>query len=98
MIIKEFRKDPEATLDYTFDWGSPGWKEKPWLAEGETLTGAEVAVADGLGKGSVQHDATRVTVWLSGGTVGQSYQVRCKVTTNAGRTDVRSISVAVQRR
>jgi hypothetical protein len=33
-------KDPDAVLDYVFDWSS-------WLAEGETITAAEVTAVSG---------------------------------------------------
>lgn len=38
------------------------------------------------------------TVWLSGGTAGEAYVVRCRIVTSDGRTDDRSIVVQVRDR
>jgi len=42
--------------------------------------------------------ATSATVWLSGGTAGQSYIVTNRITTAAGRTEDRSFTIRVEER
>jgi len=87
----EFEKDPQAVLDYQWDWSD-------WLAESETITAATVTVPTGITKTSQTDATTSVTVWLSGGTAGLVYTLDCLVTTSAGRTDSRKIIVHVQDR
>jgi len=88
-------KDPAAILDYEFDWSA-------WLADGETITGTPVIEAPGL---TVNPDAKttqvasgKVTFWLGGGEAESFYDVACKVTTSAGRTDRRTAQLRVAAR
>lgn len=73
-------KDPNAVLDYTWDWTA-------WLAAAKTpadtiasatvtLTGSATAVVN-----SVAFDTTKVTAWIGGGAVGDTIAVRCRITT-----------------
>jgi len=90
-MATSFTKDPEAVLDYTFDWSD-------WLATGETISSYTVTVPTGITKDSDSQADGVVTVWLSGGTAGTNYRVECKIVTSAGRTDERSIWIkAVER-
>lgn len=83
-------KDPDAELDYSWDWTA-------WLADAETITTATVTVAPaGLTVEPATHAAGVVTAWMSGGTVGTRYQATCRVTTNQGRTDDRTMTIDVQ--
>lgn len=86
-----FHKDPDAVLDYYFDWSE-------WLATGETISSNTITVPTGITKDSDSATTTKVTVWLSGGTDGTTYTVACKIVTSAGRTDERSIDVHVMNR
>lgn len=84
-------KDPDAVLDYTFDWSG-------WLASGETITTATVTAADGITLDSDDEAGGVVTVWLSGGTANTRYAVACLITTDQGRTDERTRYVDVRER
>lgn len=83
-----FTKDPEAILDYIFDWSD-------WLATGEIITSATITVPTGLTKASQTTTTTEVIAWISGGVVTTTYRVECKITTNSNRTDVRAINIRV---
>jgi hypothetical protein len=83
-----FQKDPDATLDYTFDWSD-------WLGVSEQISGAPTTTVTGATKGSTTYDTTSVTQWISGGTAGETATIACKITTNQGRTDERTISVSI---
>ncbi|MCC6364928.1 MAG: hypothetical protein IT165_15530 [Bryobacterales bacterium] len=85
-----FTKDPNAVLDYSIDWTR-------WLA-GDQIAASEWIVASGLTKMADSKTATSATVWLSGGTAGQSYIVTNRITTSAGRTEDRSFTVRVEER
>lgn len=89
-MSQQFTKDPEATLDYSVDWTK-------WLA-GDTIQTSEWTVPAGLTQVSSSNTNSKATVWLSGGTAGQSYTVTNHITTAGGRTDERSITIRVQDR
>lgn len=86
-----FTKDPDAVLDYTFAWAN-------WLADGETISSFELDVETGITEDSSENDSDDVTVWLSGGTVGENYNVTCHVVTSAGREDDRTMTIKVRER
>ncbi len=87
MAIKKFTKDPNAVLDYTIDWSA-------WLAPGDTITDATATVSDNsLVVDTVSFTTDDTTVWLSGGVIGESYDVTIHVTTNGGREDDRTITI-----
>lgn len=77
-----FTKDPDAVLDYVWDWSS-------WLGD-DTITSHTITPADGLTVATSAAAAGRVTVWLSGGTARQTYEVACRIVTAGGRTDERT--------
>ena len=85
------KKDPQAVLDYGFDWSD-------WLAVGETVSTSSWAVEAGITKDSDTNDSTTTTIWLSGGTAGEDYTVTNTIVTSASRTDERSIIVFVRER
>lgn len=84
--MRTWEKDPSAVLDWQFNWSN-------WLAASETISSATVTVDSGLTKDSQSNTTTSVTVWLSGGTLGTTYKVVCRITTNQGRTDERTIGI-----
>jgi len=85
-----FTKDPNAVLDYAIDWTR-------WLA-GDQITTSEWLLPAGLTKIADTKTASSTTVWLSGGTAGQSYIVTNRITTSGGRTEDRSFTIRVEER
>ena len=90
MANYDFLKDPEAVLDYAFDWSS-------WLASGETIS-TETLTGSGVTVDSSSESDGVVTAWISGGTAGQTATVACKIVTSASRTDERTIKLKIQER
>lgn len=86
-----FDKDPNAILDYQWDWAD-------WLAVGETISTAVFTVPTGLTLSSQSNTTTTATAFLSGGTVDDGYKVTCRITTNQGRTEDRSIYLRCRER
>lgn len=88
-----FLKDPDAVLDFKVDWTN-------WLAVAETLTSSSWTVPVGLTTASPapSNTTTAATIWLSGGTVGTTYTVTNHITSSAGRTDDRSITIQIVQR
>ena len=75
----------------------------PRLADGDAILGSEFFVHpaddDGLLRvEATSHTDTSATCWLSGGVLGNTYRVRNKATTRAGRTDLWSIRYRIRER
>lgn len=83
-----YQKDPEAVLDYIFDWSD-------WLEVGEVITTASITAPTGITVSSQAFTSTQVTAWVTGGVVNVSYRIECKITTNLLRTDVRGVMLRV---
>jgi hypothetical protein len=108
MAQSEWVKDPDAVLDYKFDWQAltNGTGTSDWLASGETIAAAShtitvtpVTASPLTVDSSSQTDAnTSVTVWLSGGLAGTDYKVACEITTSASRTDERTMKIKCRER
>ena len=90
-MIATFVKDTSAALDYTVDW-------RKWLYESDSIESVQWTVPDGLIQENTSNDSTKCTIWLSGGTAGSDYRVRCRITTALGRVDARSFLVRVVER
>lgn len=85
-------KDPDAVLDYSFDWG-------PWLQNvSDTITSAEFVLEDGLVLTNEGYDTTTATAWVSGGVKGKTQRLTCRITTADGRTDDRSVFLKILER
>lgn len=92
VVVARFAKDPQARLDYAFDWSD-------WLEVAETISSYTVTVASGdVTKVSDQQASGIVTVWLTGGTAGTQARVTCHITTSANRQDDRSITLDIRER
>lgn len=83
-----FFKDPNATLDYTWDWAT-------WLGT-DTIASFTLSVPDGVTLATSSNSTTAVTAWFSGGMLGAQYDVVCRITTAAGRINDATISLVVQ--
>lgn len=86
--MEEFTKDPDAVKDYAVDWTE-------WLA-GDTIATSEWTLPDGITQDSEDNTDTVATVFLAGGTDGESYVVTNRITTAAGRTEDFSVTVHVK--
>ena len=91
--MRVIEKDPDATLDYGFDWSA-------WLASGETISTVDWTIATGLDEDSLGEvtGSDTAKIWLSGGTAGENYSVACLITTSAGRVDERTLTIRVLER
>ena len=85
----EYTKDPNARLDYGFDWAA-------WLGT-DTITASTWAVdPSGPTLSSQTFSTTRTTVWVAGGAAGTSYKITNHITTAAGREDDRTFKLKVK--
>jgi len=87
-----YKKDPNATLDYSFDWG-------PYLTPlADTIVSVEWLLSAGLTKVSQSNTTTVATVFVSGGVLDESETLTCRITTAGGRIDDRTISLNITSR
>ena len=92
-VMKIFKKDPSAVLDYGFNWTD-------WLdsTTDETILESTWTVESGLTQGLDTEIEGVTTVWLSGGTLGEAYLVTNRIVTSAGRTEDRSFKIKIVNR
>lgn len=99
-----YLKDPDAILDYKFDWAAltNGSGSSDWLDtdNGETIDSHTIIADTGItvDSSSVTDSNTSVKVWLSDGTVSNYYGVTCRIVTSASRTDDRTMKIKIQER
>lgn len=84
----QITKDPNAVLDYYFDWST-------WL-NGDTIATSTWIVPAGLTMASESETSTRTTIWLSAGIFPERYKVVNRITTAAGRTEDRTLLVIME--
>ena len=85
---QRFIKDPNAQLDYKFDWSN-------WLETSEVISSYTLVVQTGSVEETSSNNDDSVTVWLSGGVAGNLYTVLCRVETDSYpvRIDDRTITI-----
>jgi hypothetical protein len=87
-----FKKDPDAVLDYTYDWG-------PYLLPlADTIVSVSWVLPTALTKVSESRTTTTATIYVSGGVADTSETVTCRIVTAGGRTDDRSITLKITNR
>jgi len=86
-----FIKDPDATLDYGFDWTQ-------WLLSTESIIDHSIVATAGITVETSASTTGSVIVWLSDGTSGSRYNVTCTIETTDGRIDERTIRIDVRER
>ena len=82
-------KDPDETLDYIVDWSAR-------LGADDTISTSAFTVPAGLTKDSDDNTTTTATVWLSGGTLGETYEILNRVTTAGGRTYDQTLKLKIK--
>ena len=90
--MAQLDKDPNATLDYSFDWG-------PYLTPLlDTITSVAWVVTPGLTVVSQSNTDTTATAFVSGGVLDTDEILTCRVTTAGGRIDDRSVTLVITNR
>lgn len=85
--------DPQARLDFTWDWGD-------WIVTGDPIASYTLTAETGLAyeddnlhaSPTTDADDAAVTAWVSvdGGAVGDRLGITCHIVTAAGREDDRT--------
>jgi hypothetical protein len=102
--VKVFPKDPSSILNYEIDWtnggaNDGGANDHGWL-QGDTIKTSIWTLPTGITKVTDSTTTTKTTIWVSGGTAGESYDVVNTITTNStpSKTEQRTIRFEVQER
>lgn len=83
-------KDPDAELDYTFDW-------TPFLAKlNDSIGSVSYVLSDDLVQTRMTHTETQARSYVSGGVLGTVASITCRITTVAGRVDDRTINLKIE--
>lgn len=88
--MKGFVKDPDSTLDYSFDWAL-------WL-NGDTISSSTWVVDSPLVKSSESKTDETTTLYIAGGVHGTDYELKNTIVTPGGRTDERTVEIRVRER
>lgn len=87
MLVKRTRIDPDARLDYQFDYTAPAQgRPLPFLEDGETIASYTLTATDITVENDSETDGV-VTFWVKDGVVRKVATVTCHVVTSAGRED-----------
>ena len=89
-ITRGFTKSGAEVLDYAINW-------ETWL-DGDTISSSVWDVDTGLTEDSESETSSVATVWLSGGTDNEIYQVTNQIVTAGGRTAERSFRLTIEDR
>lgn len=105
-------KDPNNIEPYFIVWCDEDGTNTGAATDGGELQGATIStvtwtVPTGITKNSDNKDACTIagisyaistvcTIWLSGGTAGEDYELNCKITTSDSRTLDQSIIIPVR--
>jgi hypothetical protein len=90
VTLQNLIKDPNANLDYVVDWTA-------WLAQtGDSIQTVLWVVPSGITVTAQLHTTKTATVWLSGGSVGKTYRITCRITTVAGRVEDHSFNIVME--
>lgn len=89
-MLTLFTKDPAATLDYSVDWTD-------FLEDAETIATSVWTAPEGLTVLETTKTTKKATIWLSGGTLGEKYEVVNRMTSSntTPRIDERTIIVHI---
>ena len=83
-----YLKDADDTESYVFNFAG--------YLDGDTISAVEFSLPDGMTSVSSSYDDTTATIFVSGGDEYQTYRVRCRITTTAGRTKDKTYYVLIQ--
>ena len=87
-MLKWPDKDPDEILDYQIDWTD--------RLAGDTIASSTWVVPDGLTEASSSNTTATTTVWLTGGTLDDDYEILNRITTTGGRTMDQTVKLRVR--
>ena len=89
-------KDPQATLDYTFDWTDYLAALPDTISSAANSATFTIDTLSGITIAAQSNTSTKATVWIAGGINGATAMVTSTIKTAGGRTDERSIYIKLK--
>jgi len=90
-------KDPDEVLDYYVNWLGTADEPGPLYNIGDLIVSSTWEVPTGIVKDSDTFAPTGlVTIWLSGGTIGETYFFVNHITTQGGREFDKTVKIRVK--
>jgi hypothetical protein len=96
MALRWPSKDPDDVLDYQIDWLGDANDPGPLYGLGDAISDSAWTVPAGISKESDTFDDGSVTIWLSGGTAGETYEFLNRITTDDGRVLDQTVKIKVK--
>lgn len=82
MPYSAVNKDPDGVADYSLDYSG----DLGGASAADTIATSTWTVPDGITQNSESHTTKTTTIWLSGGTLGQDYELLNRIVSVGGRT------------
>ncbi len=96
MALKWSHKDPNEVLDYRLDWLGTAADPGPMYDSDDIISNSLWVVPDGVASESEDFDDGSTTIWLSGGTAGETYVLLNRITTADGRVFDQSVKLPMK--
>lgn len=87
-------KDPDAVKPYLWNWAI--YLDEDTLADVEFITYHPSGDDESVTVDDFSFDDTTATAWLSGGVVNTKDLITCRITTNAGIIDDRTLYLSIK--
>jgi hypothetical protein len=88
MFLAWPNKDPDEVLDYEIDWSA--------RVLTDTILTSVWTIPSGITKNSDSKTAATTTAWLSGGTLGTTYEILNRIVTAGGRTMDQTVKIKIK--
>ncbi len=89
-------KDPDEVLDYEIDWYGTAVEPGRLYGSTDTIDTSLWVTPSGITKDSDDQTGTTTTIWLSGGTLGETYEILNRVVTAGGRTMDQTVKLKIK--
>lgn len=96
MSLRWPSKDPDEVLDYKLDWLGTSADPGPLFGLSDAIANSLWVLPAGISKESDTFDDGSVTIWLSGGTVGETYLILNRITTDDGRVFDQTVKIKMK--
>lgn len=95
MYVDWPNKDPDEHLDYGLDWSDVMRNDEDTIESSDwSVAGADDAL--GISPASFDEGAHVTALWLSGGTVGETYLLTNTIVTAGGRVYERTAEITIR--